>query len=168
MVDRSIAIENKNPPTPKGFLYHPAHCIALGFGAGYMPKMPGTAGTLVGILLYYPIASLSLSVYFLLTTIFFFIGVYLCHITTQHLGVHDHSAIVFDEIVGFLVTMYAVPNDWRFILLGFVLFRLFDILKPFPIGWLDRRVTSGWGIMLDDVLAGLYSLLILQIIIYLL
>ena len=83
---------------------------------------------------------------------------------TQDLGVHDHRGIVWDEIVGFLVTMTAVPVSWRVILAGFVLFRLFDILKPWPIGWLDRHVGDGLGIMLDDLLAGVLAALVLQIL----
>jgi len=89
-------------------------------------------------------------------------------VTANHLGVQDHGGIVWDEIVGFLITMTMVPPDWRFVLLGFILFRLFDIWKPWPISWLDSKVSGGLGIMLDDVLAGIYALIILQIIVYLL
>ncbi len=159
---------SKNTPIPKGFLKHPVHFLALGFGTGCVPKMPGTIGTLVGILFYLPMMALTWPVYIAVTVVLFLLGICLCDVTARHLGVHDHGGIVWDEIVGFLITMTMAPPDWRFILLGFVLFRLFDICKPWPIGWLDRRVSGGFGIMLDDLLAGIYALIILQLIIYLL
>jgi len=90
------------------------------------------------------------------------IGIWLCHVTSRDLGVHDHSGIVWDEIAGYLITMIAAPPGWQWMLVGFVLFRFFDILKPWPIGWVDRRVHGGLGIMLDDVLAALYAWAILQ------
>ena len=159
---------SKNTPIPQGFLKNPIHLFALGFGTGCAPKMPGTIGTLVGILLYLPMIYLTWPVYIGITIALFLFGIWLCEVTANHLGVHDHGGIVWDEIVGFLITMTAVPPDWRFVLLGFVLFRLFDIWKPWPISWLDRKVSGGLGIMLDDVLAGIYALIVLQIIVYLL
>ena len=159
---------SKNTPIPQGFLGNPIHLLALGFVAGCVPKMPGTVGTLVGILFYLPMVYLSWPVYIGVTIVLFLLGVWLCEVTANHLGVHDHGGIVWDEIVGFLITMTAVPPDWRFVLLGFVLFRLFDIWKPWPINWLDRKVSGGLGIMLDDLVAGIYALIILQITIYLL
>lgn len=159
---------SKNTPIPKGFLKNPIHLLALGFGTGYAPKMPGTIGTLVGILFYLPMIYLSWPIYTGATIVLFLLGIWLCEVTAGHLGVHDHGGIVWDEIVGFLITMTAVPSDWRFVVLGFVLFRLFDIWKPWPISWLDSKVTGGLGIMMDDVLAGIYALIVLQIIVYLL
>ncbi len=159
---------SKKSPIPRGFLKNPIHLLALGFGTGCVPKIPGTIGTLVGVLFYLLIVYLPWSVYIGVTTCLFLLGVWLCDVTANHLNVHDHSGIVWDEIVGFLITMIMVPPDWQFVLLGFILFRLFDICKPWPIHWLDRKVSGGFGIMLDDVLAGIYSLIILQIIIYLL
>lgn len=159
---------SKNTPIPKGFLKNPIHLLALGFGTGYAPKMPGTIGTLVGILFYLPMIYLSWPIYTGVTIVLFLLGIWLCEVTAGHLGVHDHGGIVWDEIVGFLITMTAVPSDWRFVVLGFVLFRLFDIWKPWPISWLDSKVTGGLGIMMDDVLAGIYALIVLQIIVYLL
>ncbi|MFT5426808.1 MAG: phosphatidylglycerophosphatase A [Gammaproteobacteria bacterium] len=159
---------SKNTPIPEGFLKNPIHLLALGFGTGCAPKMPGTIGTLVGVLFYLPMVYLSWPIYIGVTIALFLLGIWLCEVTANDLGVHDHGGIVWDEIVGFLITMMAVPPDWRFILLGFVLFRLFDIWKPWPISWLDSKVSGGLGIMVDDVLAGIYALIILQIIIYLL
>jgi phosphatidylglycerophosphatase A len=164
---------SKNTPIPQGFLKNPIHLLALGFGTGCAPKMPGTIGTLVGILFYFPLVYLSSAypsspVYIGVTIALFLLGIWLCDVTANHLGVHDHGGIVWDEIVGFLITMAMVPPDWQFVLLGFVLFRLFDIWKPWPISWLDNRVSGGLGIMLDDVLAGIYALIMLQLIVYLL
>ena len=161
---------SKNTPIPEGFLKNPIHLLALGFGTGCTPKIPGTIGTLVGVLFYIPMVYLASPVYIYIgvTIALFLLGIWLCEMTANDLGVHDHSGIVWDEIVGFLITMTAVPPDWRFVLLGFVLFRLFDICKPWPISWLDSHISGGLGIMVDDVLAAIYTLIILQIIIYLL
>jgi len=100
--------------------------------------------------------------YVLITALLFALGIWVCAYTANKLGVHDHPSIVIDEIVGFLITMAAVPAGWLWIVIGFVLFRLFDALKPWPISWFDRVVTGGFGIMLDDVIAGLFSLAILH------
>ncbi|SMN12008.1 Phosphatidylglycerophosphatase A [uncultured Candidatus Thioglobus sp.] len=158
---------NKATDIPSGFLKNPIHFIAFGFGAGCLPKCPGTFGTLVGIPLYVLLVYLPWYIYLIIVIVFFLLGVWLCDVTDKHLGTHDHSGIVWDEIVGFLIAMFLVPFDWRFLLLGFILFRLFDIFKPYPIAWLDRTIEGGLGIMLDDVLAGIYALVMIQIIIYL-
>ena len=101
----------------------------------------------------------------LITVIAFMLGIWLCGETANALGVHDHSGIVWDEIVGYLVTMIAVPLDWKWIVLGFLLFRLFDIAKPWPIGWIDSKLSGGLGIMLDDILAGFFALIALHLVI---
>lgn len=145
-------------------LRHPVHLLALGFGTGLSPRAPGTAGTLVGVMLYLGLQHLPLVYYIGITLILFAAGVWICNEAARRLGVHDHPAIVWDEVVGYLVAMIAAPAGWAWILLGFVLFRLFDIWKPWPIGWLDRRVRGGLGIMLDDVLAGVFALVVIQIL----
>jgi phosphatidylglycerophosphatase A len=96
----------------------------------------------------------------------FLIGIWLCEKTTEKLGVHDHSGIVWDEIVGYLVTMLSAPHGWLWLVIGFVLFRVFDILKPWPISVADRRIGGGFGIMLDDVIAGIFAFAVLQLIVY--
>lgn len=148
---------------PEKFFVHPAHFAAFGFGSGCSPVAPGTAGTLVAVLLYLPMQSLPLHFYLLLLVIAFCLGVWLCEVTSKALGVHDHGGIVWDEFVGYWVTMIAAPQGWGWILAGFVLFRLFDIWKPFPIRILDAKVAGGFGIMIDDVLAGVYAFLALQL-----
>jgi phosphatidylglycerophosphatase A len=139
-------------------LKKPAHLLAFGFGSGLAPFAPGTFGTLVGIPFFLLFSQVSVPLYLLLTLAMFVIGVRVCGRCSRDLGVHDHGGIVWDEIVGYLVTMIAVPLSWQWILSGFVLFRLFDILKPWPIRWFDRRVHGGFGIMIDDLIAGLFAL----------
>ena len=139
------------------------HWLAFGFGSGLLPKAPGTWGTLVGIPLFLLLAPLPLVGYLLATLALFGLGVWVCDKTGRELGVHDHGAIVWDEVVGYLVTMTAVPANWQWLLAGFLLFRLFDILKPWPIRWLDRRVGGGLGVMVDDVAAGVMAWIVLQI-----
>ncbi|MDX1320178.1 MAG: phosphatidylglycerophosphatase A, partial [Oceanospirillum sp.] len=95
----------------------------------------------------------------------FIIGVWLCERTSEDLGVHDHSGIVWDEFVGYWLTMFLAPQGWEWALVGFVLFRVFDVLKPWPVKWADRRVAGGFGIMVDDVLAGVYAWLGMQVLI---
>lgn len=138
--------------------------LATGFGAGLSPWAPGTAGSLVGVLLYIAMAALPLAAYLLVVTALALAGVWLCQRAGQALGVADHPGIVWDEIVGLLIAMTATPLSWQGTLLGFALFRAFDILKPWPVGLIDRRVPGGAGVMLDDVMAGLYALACLQIL----
>ena len=142
----------------------PVHWLAFGGGAGLAPFAPGTFGTLVGIPFFVVMAGLSLPLFLLITSALFLAGVWICDRSSAALGVHDHPGIVWDEIVGYLVTMIAAPLQWQWLLIGFVLFRLFDILKPWPIRWLDRRVQGGFGIMVDDLLAGVFALAIMQLL----
>jgi len=158
---------SKNKITiPVSYLKNPLHFLSLGFGSGLMPKAPGTFGTLAAIPVYILLSELSLFYFILVTAVISVVGIYLADYTSKALGVHDHSGIVIDEIAGYLITMIAIPFDWIWILVGFILFRIFDILKPWPISWLDKRVKGGFGIMVDDVIAGLFALLCLHLIIY--
>lgn len=143
---------------------NPIHWLAFGGGAGLAPVAPGTFGTLVGIPFFIAMAGLSLPLYLLITFFMFLVGIWICGRSSAALGVHDHPGIVWDEIVGYLVTMVAVPFAWQWVLLGFALFRLFDILKPWPIRWLDRRVGGGFGIMVDDLLAGIFASVIMRLL----
>lgn len=151
-------------------LTNPVHFFAVGFGAGLIKSAPGTWGSLVGlvagILLLQWLSPISL---FILTALFFVIGCYLCQKTADDMGVHDHGAIVWDEIVGMLLVLCALPTfDWFWYAGAFVLFRLFDITKPYPIGYFDHKLESGFGIMLDDVLAAFYSVISIRISAFLL
>lgn len=153
---------------PVKMLLNPAHCLSLGFGSGLAPKMPGTLGTLVGVLLFVLLPQMDWKIYLAITVVAFVAGILLCDYTAKALNVHDHPAIVWDEIVGYLITMFMVPGDWMWIVIGFILFRIFDILKPWPISIADKKVPGGLGIMLDDVIAAIFSLIIIQITLYLL
>ncbi|PID48740.1 MAG: phosphatidylglycerophosphatase A [Proteobacteria bacterium] len=150
----------------KTILSSPIHFIAFGFGSGLSPIAPGTVGTLAAIPLYLVLAQLSLPVYLMLLLVAAISGIWVCGASSQALGVHDHGGIVWDEFVGFWITMMAAPTGWYWIAIGFVLFRVFDICKPWPIAWADQQVHGGMGIMLDDILAGLYALLLMQLLAY--
>ncbi len=143
-------------------LADPVHLLALGFGAGLAPVAPGTAGTVVGVALYLAVSGVSPAIYLAVVAGVSLAGVWICGRSAAKLGVHDHPAIVWDEIAGYLVTMIAAPPGWGWIVAGFLLFRLLDITKPWPIRNVDRDVPGGTGIMLDDLLAGAYAALGLQ------
>ncbi len=157
---------NNKVKIPASYLKNPLHFLSLGFGSGLMPKAPGTFGTVAAVPVYFLMSDLSLTWYLLITLIITLFGVYLCGYTSKALGVHDHSGIVIDEIAGFLIAMIAVPFSLLNIVIGFVLFRIFDIVKPWPIGWLDKKIHGGSGIMIDDVVAGVFSLICLHLINY--
>ena len=148
---------------------NPILLFATGFGAGLMPWAPGTWGTLVAVLLCW-LAQLWLSnfAFALLTLLLFLFGVWLCERTNEILQTDDHAAIVWDEFVGFFITMIAAPSGVLWLVVGFVLFRLFDIVKPWPVNLADKKLKGGFGVMADDVLAGAYAWLSLQIIVFLL
>ncbi len=146
-----------------GFVFsHPAHAVAFGFGAGLAPFAPGTAGTVaawpVGWLLagtLHPALGLALIAFL------FALGVWACELTGRHLGVPDHGSMVWDEIVAFLLILAIVPRSLAWQAAAFVLFRLFDIAKPPPIRWFERRYRGGFGVMFDDIIAAGYALLVL-------
>ncbi len=145
-------------------LSKPIQFLALGFGSGLAPKAPGTFGTLAAIPLYLLVAGFSPLYYGLLVILMSIAGIYICGKTANDVGVHDHPAIVWDEFVGFLITMFMVPLSWQSVVVGFILFRLFDIFKPWPISIADKKLAGGFGIMLDDILAGLAALAIMHLI----
>ena len=132
--------------------------LAFGFGSGLSRFVPGTLGTVAAIPFYLVMSQLPLEVYLAIVLVSTFVGVHLCRYAADKLGVHDHGGIVWDEFVGFWITMIAVPAGWSWLLAGFVLFRIFDMVKPWPISWLDKHVNGGFGIMLDDVVAGILAL----------
>jgi phosphatidylglycerophosphatase A len=131
--------------------------VAQGFGVGRIPCAPGTFGTGVGVLFYLGLMQFDRTAYLSLVFLLFVFGVWVCGAAREHLGREDHPSVVWDEIVGYLITMATAPSGWLWLGIGFVLFRLFDIWKPFPIRWLDCHVHGGFGTMLDDVVAGLYA-----------
>lgn len=135
--------------------------LAFGFGSGLAKKAPGTMGTLAAIPVYLIIFQTGLITYSLLTILAAVVGIWICGIAAEKLDEHDFGGIVWDEIVGYLITMWLVPFSWQALVLGFILFRVFDILKPWPIKWVDQKVHGGLGIMLDDVLAAIFAGLLL-------
>jgi phosphatidylglycerophosphatase A len=143
---------------------HPAHFFALGFGAGLAGRAPGTWGTLVAFPIYYCLSFLSATAYWLLAGAALLAGVWFCAVAGRALGVHDHGSIVWDEVAAFLLVLPFAPPMWWGYILAFGLFRLFDIWKPFPIGWLDAHVDGGLGVMLDDVLAAGYALAVMLLV----
>lgn len=144
---------------------NPIHFLAFGFGSGLSPVGPGTMGTLAAIPIYLLFNYLPLPYYILFTIVATLFAIWICDKSAKDIGVHDYSGIVLDEIVGFLWVMIAVPPKWYWILAGFLLFRLFDIWKPFPISWVDQHAKGGFGIVIDDVIAAVYAWVFLQVLV---
>ena len=154
----------KRNNVPGSIWTNPVHFLAFGLGSGSAPCAPGTFGTAAAIPVYLLLVHfLAWPVYAIVVVVMFVFGVWLCDRTERDIGVHDHSGIVWDEIVGFLLTMTALPRSGLWVIAGFCLFRLFDIWKPWPVRQADRHIKGGLGIMLDDILAALYALLVLHI-----
>ena len=148
-------------PTMRGLLWQNLRrwdgFLALGFGSGLAPRAPGTFGTLVAVPL--AVALKQLPVAGQLAVIFaaFLLGVWICDRVGRRLGVTDHGAMVWDEFVGYWLAVLLVPGSWPWLLAGFLLFRFFDILKPWPIRALEKRLPGGLGVMFDDVIAGVMA-----------
>lgn len=137
-----------------------AHFVAMGAGVGLVRFAPGTFGTLAAIPLYHLLDSLFEPVSLLLILdVFFIMGIWACAVTGRALNSPDHSGMVWDEIVAFMLVLFFTPSHWIWQLAAFLLFRFFDIVKPVPIGYLDQRLKGGLGVMLDDLLAAFYTLL---------
>ena len=140
--------------SPSGFL-------AFGFGSGLSPFAPGTMGTLVAIPFIFALKALGTPGFWVVLVLLFLLGVQLCGSVSRKLGVHDHGGIVWDEMAGYWLSAAFVPLQWPWLLAAFLLFRFFDILKPWPIRQLDKKVSGGFGIMIDDVVAALFTVIIL-------
>ncbi len=157
-----------NDPLKRISLRNPVHLLALGFGSGLIRPAPGTwgslAGTVIGWLL---LQYLTPNSFLILTALCFVLGCYLCRKTSQDMGVHDHGVIVWDEFVGIFIVLSALPQLTAFwCAIAFLIFRFFDILKPYPIRYFDQKLESGFGIMIDDVLAAFYSVALIKIILF--
>ncbi|MCE0723060.1 MULTISPECIES: phosphatidylglycerophosphatase A family protein [Legionella] len=148
----------------KSVFQDPIYFIAFGFGSGLMSTAPGTWGTAAAIPLYLLLMGTNWVVYLFITLIAFVLGVWVSEKVSQDLGVHDYKGIVWDEVVGYLLTMFLAPKGAIWMLWGFILFRIFDIWKPQPIGYIDQKVRGGFGIMLDDVFAAVPAWLIMQLL----
>ena len=148
-------------PRP-GFVFsHPAHAVAFGFGAGLVPFAPGTAGTALGWAIGWALGGLQPGLVLLTVLVSFVVGIWACDVTGRHLGVADHSAMVWDEVVAFLLVLAIVPRSLAWQAVAFAAFRFFDIAKPAPIRYFERRYGGGFGVMFDDLVAAAYTLLVL-------
>ena len=149
---------------------NPIYFLAYGFGSGLAPRAPGTAGTLVGVIVYVLLTPASNWLYWLITAVLFVLGIFICGYSARRLGVEDPGEVNWDEVVGYLITMaimphaLLVPGGWLWVALGFALFRAFDIFKPWPIRWFDRNIGGGFGIMLDDLIAAIPAAAVLYIL----
>jgi len=152
--DQTPMPDTRAAPAP---FRRPVQFLAFGFGSGLSPKAPGTAGTLMAVPLYWLMADLSLPLYSAVVLVAALLGIWICGAASRELGVHDHPGIVWDEFVGLWITLWAVPVDWTSLVAGFLVFRVYDIAKPWPVNLLDRRVGGGLGIMIDDILAGVMA-----------
>jgi phosphatidylglycerophosphatase A len=153
-------ISNKKPSFAE-LLRSPTLFLAFGFGSGLAPKAPGTFGTLAAIPLWLLLCQLPLSLYWAVVVFSTIAGIYICGRASTKLAVHDHSGIVWDEFVGLWIALAFIEPQLTSIIVGFLLFRLFDILKPWPISWLDKQVGAGIGIMIDDIVAGFFAAIVL-------
>ena len=151
-------------PDLKFLFAHPAHLIAFGFGSGLAPKAPGTVGTLLGWPLFWLIIAVApdLPNQLILLIAGFLLGVWACGKTGRALGVADHGGMVWDEIVAFALVLLFTPPGWLWAGIAFLLFRFFDIIKPWPIRLADRHLKNGFGVMFDDLLAAGYALALIK------
>ena len=152
-------------PTP---FRSPVQFLAFGFGSGLSPKAPGTVGTLAAVPIYFLVADWPLWAYSLLVLVAALAGVWICQRASDQLQVHDHPGIVWDEFVGYWITMWAVPAEGLWMVIGFAVFLVLDIAKPWPISHLDRQVKGGFGIMIDDILAGVMACGVLHVALWVL
>lgn len=156
-------------PNRAGLLRHPLGWIATGFGSGFSPKAPGTVGTLVALLpWWFLMRELSPQVYLAVLVVAFALGVWASDWAIRRTGIQDPGFVVWDEFVGLWIALWLLPSGWAWIVAGFVLFRAFDIGKPWLVGWADRRLHGGFGAMFDDALAGVYALVVLQLMVVML
>lgn len=152
-------------PTPRFLLSHPAHFIALGFGTGLAPVAPGTVGTLLAFPLYHLIAQgMAPEMFFGVLVVLFALGVWACDRTGRDMGIADHGAMNWDEVVAFMLVLALTPEGIGWQAFAFFAFRVFDVLKPQPIKHFDRTMKGGLGVMFDDVLAAGYTLLLMALV----
>jgi phosphatidylglycerophosphatase A len=166
-----LTISTKQPdlgqPNLKLLFQHPAYFFGLGLGSGLAKKAPGTFGTIVGLPIFWLISAYGLPIQLFIITALFIIGIYFCNATGKILGVVDHGSIVWDEIVAMMLVLTFTPMQWQWWLVAFMLFRLFDIWKPYPIRQCDAKLKNGFGVMFDDLLAAIYAIISLRVLLWL-
>jgi phosphatidylglycerophosphatase A len=144
---------------------NPVHLLAVGLGSGLIPKSPGTMGSLASIAVWYLFNALTPVYYWMVIIVAFFFGCWICQKTADAMGLDDPGSIVWDEFVGMWITLFFIPDhSWQWILAAFLAFRFFDILKPWPIRWFDSKVSGGFGIMIDDVIAAIFAGIIVVVL----
>ncbi len=154
-------VVGNNQLTAAEVMRDPILFLAFGFGSGLARKAPGTFGTVAAIPVYVLLSGVDFWLYSAITVMVSVVGIWICGIAADKLGEHDFGGIVWDEIAGYLITLWFVSFSWSNVLWGFILFRIFDILKPWPIKWIDAKISGGFGIMFDDVIAGIFAGLVL-------
>ena len=155
MTDREMSEREVALKTAAGF-------FAYGFGSGLAPFAPGTFGTLAAIPFAFALKFLSIPLQLAIITVAFFVGIYLCEITGRRVGRKDPGGIVWDEMVAYWLTVVFLPFHWAWLAAAFVVFRVFDIFKPWPIPLVERRYRGGFGVMFDDIIAAVYAMLVLH------
>ncbi|MEO6173150.1 MAG: phosphatidylglycerophosphatase A [Arenimonas sp.] len=146
---------------------HPLGWIATGFGSGLAPKAPGTIGSLFALIpWFFWMRGLPLWIYGGVIVAGFAIGIWASNWTIKQSNIQDPGFVVWDEFIGLWISLFLVPAGWVWMLAGFVLFRFFDIVKPWPVSWADQKIHGGFGVMLDDAIAGVYAFLCLQLALY--
>ncbi len=153
-------------PSAKTVFTRPDYLIAYGFGSGLMPKAPGTAGSALAHILFIPISFLPVVAQLVVIVLGLALGIYVSTRVARELELKDPGGIVWDEFIGMWIALLWLPDHWIWYLVAFALFRFFDILKPWPVNLVDKQLEGGAGIMLDDVVAGLYALAALQLTAY--
>ncbi|TDB45254.1 phosphatidylglycerophosphatase A [Photorhabdus luminescens] len=144
---------------------NPWHLLATGFGSGLSPVVPGTMGSAAAIPFWLLLIQLPEWICWLVIIVGMFCGIVICQRTSDDMKVHDHGSIVWDEFIGTWITLMAIPVvSWQWVLTGFIVFRILDMWKPWPIRWFDRYVHGGLGIMLDDIIAGVFSFVIVWLL----
>lgn len=159
-----MAASFAQPSRPVRPPWSAARLIYTGLGLGLAPKAPGTFGTLLGLPLYWLLTPFSWPVYLAATVLVSLVGWWAANQAERDLGRHDAPEVVIDEVAGYMVTMFLAPAMPGVMIWGFLMFRLFDIWKPWPISWVDQKMPGGLGVMVDDLLAGVYAWLALQLI----
>lgn len=144
-------------------LIDPRYLLALGFGSGLAPRAPGTFGSLAALVLFLPLSLLPPLWYAVVVVVMFGVGTWVSDFVAKDLAIKDPGMIVIDEFVGLWIALFLLPAGWIYLLIGFALFRLFDVLKPWPVSWCDEQLKGGFGIMMDDVVAGIFALGAIQL-----
>jgi len=152
----------KSVAVPNTIWKNPIHFLAYGFGSGASPFAPGTMGTLAAVPFYLVCQEWPLSYYLALVVFMCLFGIWICDVASKDAGVHDHPGIVWDEFTGYFITMILAPSGFIWVIIGFILFRWFDIWKPWPISWCNNNIMGGFGVMIDDILAGILAWAVLQ------